>query len=88
MQFSDYIGKEMHMVITTLDPTAMHLVTIRGAEAGGIWIECAAMVLPLLRGTTQAGALASPIFFLPYNAIGLAVVHGGGTVLDEKALGL
>ena len=88
MQFSDYIGQEIQMTLPGIDPTVMQRVTVRGVDVGGIWIECPALVQMILHNLKQAGSLVSPIFFIPYSAITLAIVHGGGPVLNEKAFGI
>jgi hypothetical protein len=85
MQFKDYIGQEILMVLPDIAPGTPQPVTIRGVEAGGVWIECPAAMQVLLGNLNQPAALASPVFFVPFHAITLAIVPGGGAVLNEKA---
>ena len=70
------IGKEVIIVSKILFPTGELLTaTVRGNEAGGIWIESQKLtdlMLKIALKTTVFGA--TPIFFVPFSSIDWAVV--------------
>lgn len=86
MNFESLIGKTMLIVIPLMDPPLQE-VTIRGVEAGGIWIESAKLTSTFL-ATLNVPAIKTPIFFLPFHAIKLAFYPSESLALSEEAFGV
>jgi hypothetical protein len=79
VKFNKLIGHEVIIFSRVLESSLKPIpATIRGAEAGGIWIESqhtTDLVLEVLREKMLA---ATPIFFLPFSAISYVMVLRGG----------
>ena len=87
MELRDYIGDEIMLAIPDLDPK-LQLVTLRGVEAGGIWIKSQPMTNLLLETIGQQVWAGSPVFFFPYHAIRLGIGKSNAPALGEEAFGV
>jgi hypothetical protein len=76
--FGTMIGKEVIIVSTVLFPDGEPLTaTIRGSEAGGIWIESQKLTDLMLKIVLKTGMFeVTPIFFLPFSSMEWAFVLG------------
>jgi hypothetical protein len=88
MQLSDYIGREILLLIPDVDPNLPQLVKLVGVDVGGVWIESQPLTNTFLASIKQAVWPTSPAFFLPYHAIRLGIGRSDAPALNEKAFGL
>ncbi|HEX3662937.1 MAG TPA: hypothetical protein VHU89_15990 [Acidobacteriaceae bacterium] len=88
MQFSDYLGQKMVLIIPLIDPVKSQEVTILGVEAGGVWVESATLMSYAAKSVGSSATLKSLVFFIPYHEIRFGFVSIDKTFLDENALGL
>ncbi len=71
MQLSDFVGKQITILIPHFDPKQYHRVILHGVEAGGIWIESQEFTNEVLG--THERAPKTLVLFVPYNQIAYAV---------------
>jgi hypothetical protein len=85
MTLSEFIGKDIILLIPFIEPDHYQCVKLLGVETGGIWIESQ---LLLNRVYSAVGAVASersPVFFFPYHQIEFAMATVDGMALNESA---
>jgi hypothetical protein len=87
MKFEDLVGQTIPMVIPLLDREVLHEVKIHGVEAGGIWIE-SEFYSKYWINKLGVAAIRTPIFFVPYHEIRLAMHSLEKLELSEKKFGL
>lgn len=87
MNFESLVGKTLPALIPIIHPKLLREITIRGAEAGGIWIECKELTDVFL-AALDLPAIQTPIFFVPYHEIKLAFYGGQDLALSEKKFGV
>ena len=70
INFSSLIGSQVTILSKFLDPTLAPVnATVRGVEAGGIWIETQHLTDLILKAIGQSTYEATPVFFLSFAAI-------------------
>ncbi len=76
LHFGTMLGKEVLIVSRVLFPNSEPLqATIRGAEAGGIWIEAQKLTDMMLKIVLRQTVFqATPVFFLRFSSIDWAFV--------------
>jgi hypothetical protein len=88
MNFTDFIDQTVILIIPRLHPTKFHRVIVKGIEGGGIWIQNQNVVNAMLQAVGQPSAEKTPVIFLPFHEIAIAIATVEGLALDEKAFGL
>ena len=88
MQLSDFIGDSIFIVVPMIHKTELKEVKLVGVEAGGIWIESQEAINVILQSSGASAARNTPVLFLPYHQISLALTVRPGLSLDETAFGL
>jgi len=83
MQLSDFIDKSIIVSVTALG--GVKEVTLRGVEAGGIWIESQEATNQLLTHFKTATSPNIFVFFVPYQKIEMITVPIPKVGLNEKA---
>jgi len=81
------IGKQVLALIPVIDPNLFQVVTLRGVEIGGLWIESEDMNQKFLRSMGLPAA-PMPIFFVPYVHIKFVMAASEQTALSESAFGV
>jgi hypothetical protein len=88
MQLSDYVGRDLVVLIPRLNSDVERKVRLHGVEAGGIWIESQQVTNELL---TRIGVSIAPktmIFFFAYSEIVYAMTSIDQPALNETTLGV
>jgi hypothetical protein len=88
MRFADLIGSEILVLIPKIDPKIYQKVTLRGVEAGGLWLESQDFTNALLQALGAPASEKTPIVFWPYHQIVFAISAVDQPSFDEKAFGL
>jgi hypothetical protein len=88
MQFADIIGQQIVILIPRLNQTKFHRVKLLGVESGGLWIQSQEVINVMLQIVGQTSAERTPVIFVPYHEIAVAMSSIEGLSLDEKAFGL
>jgi hypothetical protein len=88
MQFSDFVGQEIVVLIKQISPTLLQKVTLLGVENGGIWVHSQELTNKMLSQLGHASAPTSMAFFYPYCEISFAMKNIPGIALNETAFGL
>lgn len=88
MQLSDYIGKEIIVIIPLIEPDHYQTVKLLGVETGGIWIESQEMINKVYSPIAVAASERTPTFFFPYHQIDFAMADVAGMALNESAFGV
>jgi hypothetical protein len=88
MQLSDYVGRDLVVLIPRLDPKVERKVRLHGAEAGGIWIESQQLTNELLSRIGVSIAPKTMIFFFPYAELVYAMTSIDQPALNETTLGV
>jgi hypothetical protein len=75
MRFDEILGKKITLSLVSSE--THYIVTLRGAEEGGIWIESREMDAMIghkpVRVSKSAKPPTRPTIFIPYSQIALAV---------------
>jgi hypothetical protein len=84
ISLSSFIGKQIQAKIPAFRNNVV-TVTLRGVEAGGIWIESADFMESMFEGTQYKMTPRSVLLFVPFAQI-LAIYDfgGGGPWISEK----
>ena len=88
MQLSDLVGDRLALLVPMIHGTELQTVNLLGVEAGGIWVESQKFTNQLLQGLGAQSFPRTPVFFLPYHQIAVAMSSVDGPALDEKAFGV
>jgi hypothetical protein len=88
MQFAELLNQEILVLIPRVHPKLHHYVRLVGVESGGIWIESQDFTNTMLQTIGTATAPNSPVFFLPYSEIAVAIATVAGPSLNERAFGV
>ena len=75
---TDVFGKERKL----------HRVTLRGVEAGGLWLESNEFMQDMMRELKKQALEKTPVFFLPYHRIHFVISSTGTVALSESAYGV
>jgi hypothetical protein len=87
VQFSDHVGSQIWIMVKRI-PGRLQSVKLVGVETGGLWIEHQEITNAILQSVGVPTAAKTPLVFLPYGEISLAMISVEGIVLDEKAFGV
>jgi len=87
VQFSDRIGEDILIAIAP-PPVKLNRVQLVGVESGGIWIKSQALTELLLRSSGVATHHKTPVIFVPYSQLLVAIASTPEVALDEKAFGV
>jgi hypothetical protein len=87
MNFESLIGHTIPAIVPIVHPKEICELKIHGVDYGGIWVESKDLTDGFL-GEMKAPAMQTPIFFLPFHQIKIAICRGDGLSLSEKAYGL
>jgi hypothetical protein len=88
MNFSSLIDQDILVLIPRVSATRYHRVKLTGVEVGGIWIESQAFTTLMLQAMGAQVTPKTPVFFLPYHEIALAISSIDIPGLNEKAFGV
>jgi hypothetical protein len=87
MNFESLIGKTVLAIIPMIHPKDVQELTIRGVDLGGLWVESNELTDGFL-SEMGVPAIKTPIFFVPFHAIKLALYASESLALSETAYGL
>lgn len=89
MKLEDLVGGSILVQMPRSgDEARLWRMKLLGVEAGGIWVESQDITNRILQTVGVTSATRTPIVFLPYHQISLAMTSIPETALDEKAFGL
>ena len=88
MQFTELVGESIFLLAPRIDEKTFKEVKLVGVESGGLWIESQDLTNAVLHFFGAPAAKNTPIFFLPYHEISLALTTVSGLALGEKAFGV
>jgi hypothetical protein len=88
MNFTSLLNQEALVLIPRLHLTSYYKVKIIGVDVGGIWIESQSFTQALLHAINEQATPRTPVFFLPYHEIAVAIASIDVPGLDEKAFGV
>jgi hypothetical protein len=87
MNFESLIGKTLPALVPMIHEKELQELTVRGVEAGGIWVESKELTEGFLE-KLGVPAIQTPVFFVPFHAIKLAFYPSESLALSEKAFGV
>ena len=87
IKFEQMIGKQILALIPILSGEIVQEITIRGVEAGGLWIESETISKAWLQ-KLDLPVMRAPIFFVPYHEIRFLFFGGEKLELSEKKFGV
>jgi hypothetical protein len=82
------VGERILVRSDVLHAEPIMVVTLRGVEYGGIWIESQEMTNELLNRLGAQSAPRTPVFFLPFAQIHYMMAALDMPALGEKAFGV
>jgi hypothetical protein len=89
VQFYDHIGEEILILIPRIDPKVHQRMKLVGVEqGGGLWLEIQQLTNHVLESIKAASAPKTPVFFVPFHEIAVAILAASQPSLNEKAFGL
>jgi hypothetical protein len=88
MTLSELIGKDVMLMIPSVEPNHYLTVKILGVEAGGIWTQSQDMLNLVYSAVNKADSPRTPVFFIPYCQIRFGITAIPGVALNEKAYGV
>jgi hypothetical protein len=86
INFAKLVGQEVLLISPVLDKDAPVTVTVRGVDAGGIWIECQSLTDIFLRSTGKTMFEGTPITFVPFWRISLAIVGSDVPAISSEGI--
>jgi hypothetical protein len=85
IQFTQLIGERVLILFPQTAETKYSVVTLRGVEFQGLWIESQDVTNVLLRAIGLPTSPQTPLLFVPFHSILGVLASVDQTALDEKA---
>ena len=88
MQFGELVGGKINVVVPRIDSRRWITLKIIGVEPAGLWVQSDELTAGVLKLLQVASAPRTPVLFLPFHEISIAISSIPDVALDEKAFGL
>jgi hypothetical protein len=73
ISFEKLVGQQVMLISSVLNQNSIpELVTVRGVDGGGIWIESQTLTDAMLKGLGKTMLEGTPVTFVPFWRISLA----------------
>jgi hypothetical protein len=88
MQFSEIVGKTLLLRIPRLAAERYFGCELVGVESMGLWIKSQDLTNLVLQAAGVPSSARTPVFFVPFQEISLAMSSIPEMALEEKAFGV
>lgn len=86
INFRALIGERVMILSTVLDPQDPVVVTVRGVDYGGIWVEAQTITDTFLKSIKEQMFEGTPITYVPFWRITLAVTARNVPAISSEGI--